>query len=55
MHNSVVFYRKPHNFSFYPIIHKKVLIFQRGRFPFGERPLWKCKRENIDFPSPFVL
>ena len=31
MHNSVVFYRKPHNFSFYPIIHKKVLIFQKGR------------------------
>lgn len=29
MHNSVVFYRKAHNFSFYPIIHKKVLIFAK--------------------------
>ena len=38
MHNSVVFYRKPHNFSFYPIIHKKVLIFAKRSPPQGGRP-----------------
>ena len=38
MHNSVVFYRKPHNFSFYPIIHKKVLIFAKRSSPQGGRP-----------------
>lgn len=38
MHNSVVFYRKSHNFSFYPIIHKKVLIFAKRSPPQGGRP-----------------
>ena len=38
MHNSIVFYRKPHNFSFYPIIHKKVLIFAKRSPPQGGRP-----------------
>ena len=38
MHNSVVFYRKAHNFSFYPIIHKKVLIFAKRSPPQGGRP-----------------
>jgi hypothetical protein len=38
MHNSVIFYRKSHNFSFYPIIHKKVLIFAKRSPPQGGRP-----------------
>lgn len=47
MHNSVVFYRKPHNFSFYPIIHKKVLIFGKKVAPARRTAFLYCLSQFI--------